>query len=81
MSPENEVADLREIVTELRISNANLSASVTHLTKSVDELATRVLEMRDTINKGRGALWLLVGASSLAGAGLAKMISRLFGVG
>lgn len=66
---------------ELQISNAELAISLKHLADSVDSLKETVQELRDAMNKGRGALWIMMLMSSLAGVGLAKAISKIFGAG
>lgn len=80
MSPDR-IGYLEEQVTALRVANAELAVSVEHLSKTVESLTETVTELRDTMNKGRGALWLMIGASTLAGAGLAKVISKIFAGG
>jgi 6-phosphogluconate dehydrogenase (decarboxylating) len=65
-------------VSDLRVANAALSASVEHLAKTVDVLNVTVQSLRDTINQGRGAIWVMVGAAGAVGAVIATMIKRLF---
>jgi hypothetical protein len=67
-------------VTDLRVANAALSSSVEHLAKTVDVLNVTVQSLRDTINQGRGAIWVMVGAAGAVGAVIATMIKRLFGI-
>lgn len=67
-------------ITQLEIENARLAASLEHLTESVRELTRTVQDLRDTMNRGRGALWVIVGASTLVGgaisAGLTKWLAE-----
>lgn len=69
-----------ERITQLEIENAKLSVSLEHLTESVKELTSVVQQLRDTMNQGRGALWVVVGVSTLLGgaisAGLTKWLSH-----
>lgn len=64
---EDRILDLERDVTNLRVENAGLGKSVEHLSLSVEKLSEVVQELRDTMNKGRGALWIL--GSTAAGLG------------
>ena len=81
MTDTSRIESLEEQVTELRVSNATLAVSVEHLAESVRTLTEKVGNLNDTMNRGRGALWVIVGASSVAGAVLATTISSFFGKG
>lgn len=67
-------------ITQLEIENARLAVSLEHLTDSVKELTKTVQDLRDTMNRGRGALWVVIGASTLVGgaisAGLTKWLAE-----
>lgn len=65
-------------VTDLRVTNAALSASVEHLAKTVDALNATVQALRDTINQGRGAVWVMVGAAGAVGAVVTTVIGSFF---
>lgn len=67
-------------VTDLRVANAELTASVEHLTKTVEALTLTVQSLRDTINQGRGAAWIMVGAAGTAGAILGAVVKKVFGL-
>lgn len=64
---------------DLKISNASLATSVEHLVKAVDALTLTVNTLRDTMNQGRGALWIMVGAAGLVSAILSTFITREMG--
>lgn len=66
-------------LSQLEIEHARLSTSVEHLSESVRELTKTVQDLRDTMNKGRGALGVIIAASSVGGAALATWLSSLFG--
>lgn len=66
---EERLKALEEHVTNVRIENARLSGSIDHLSTAVGELTGVVQEFRDTLNKGKGAVWLF-GAVSVAIGGL-----------
>jgi len=46
---------------------AALEVKVQHLTDEVHELTKTVGELRDTLQQGRGAWWVLMGASGFVG--------------
>ena len=86
MSPEpmdhgphhERVHHVERQVTDLRVANAALSASVEHLAKTVDVLNLTVQSLRDTINQGRGAVWVMVGAAGAVGALVTTVIGSFF---
>jgi hypothetical protein len=55
---EERLSALEERVTGLRVENARLSESVQHLADAVSGLTGVVQDLRDSMNRGRGALWL-----------------------
>ena len=74
---EERIKDLEARVTDLRIANGELATSVAHLTTAVDNLTHTVQVLRDTVNQGRGALWLAMAASGGVGALLVVIGKRL----
>ncbi len=80
MSDQDQtIAQLERDVTDLRIANATLAASVEHLAKSVIALTQTVEVLRDTINQGKGALWLIVAAAGGVGAAITMAIKQVMG--
>jgi len=67
-------------VRQLEIANAQLATSVNHLAKSVEDLTTTVQVLRDTMNQGRGVMWLLMGASGAIGALIITFAKKILGV-
>lgn len=62
---ESQMTDLRIAVASDR---AATSAAIDHLTEAVRDLTKGVQEFRDTMNKGRGAVWLFgVMAAAIGG--------------
>ena len=55
---EERITALESKVTDLRIENARLSESVEHLADAVGGLTVVVQDLRDSMNRGKGALWL-----------------------
>lgn len=55
---EERLSALESHVTDLRIENARLSGSIEHLATAVSGLTSVVQELRDSMNRGKGALWL-----------------------
>ena len=72
---------MEDRVRSLEIANATLAANVEHLSKTVESLASVVNELNNTMNQGRGALWLAMAAAGSIGAVIATFAKKLFGVG
>ncbi len=70
---------LEEQVGDLREDRARDSEAQEHLTGAVEALTAKVAELNDTINRGRGALWIIGGVGATAGALGAAILDRLFG--
>lgn len=77
---EDRVKELEAQVTNLRVNNAGLATSVEHLAGAVKTLTETVQDLRDTMNKGRGALWMAMLLAGGIGAAVATLIKRIFGV-
>jgi hypothetical protein len=73
---EDRLKAVENHVTELRIANARTSESIDHLSSAVTGLTTVVQEFRDTINRGRGAVWLF-GILAAAVGGLISWATTL----
>jgi NADPH-dependent curcumin reductase CurA len=67
-------------VRQLEIANAQLATSVNHLAKSVEALTTTVQVLRDTMNQGRGVMWILMAASGAIGALVITFAKKMMGV-
>ena len=76
---EDRVKTLERDVTDLRISNAELSQSIIQLKDSVKELNGTVGSLRDTMNRGRGALWVIGSGAGVIGALASYTAGKLFG--
>lgn len=77
---DQRVFELEREVGNLRVNNAALGTSVEHLAKAVETLTDTVGELRDTMNKGRGALWLAMIIAGAMGAAVATGIKRVLGI-
>jgi uncharacterized coiled-coil protein SlyX len=77
---EDRVRELEAQVTDLRIDNAGLATSVEHLAGAVKTLTETVQDLRDTMNKGRGALWMAMLLAGGIGAALTTVLKRVFGI-
>ncbi|HEU4600509.1 MAG TPA: DUF1515 family protein [Steroidobacteraceae bacterium] len=76
---EDRVQRLEVEVVELRVQNAEFSGSLTALKEAVSELKCVVQDLRDTMNKGRGAVWLFgIGAAALGGL-VSAILKKLLG--
>lgn len=66
-----------ERIRDLEKENASLTEAVGTLVKSVDHLSATVQDLRDTMNRGRGAVWVLIGVSTSIGAAVSAAINKL----
>ncbi len=74
---EERLSALEERVTALRVDNARLSESVEHLANAVSGLTEVVQSLRDSMNRGRGALWLF-GIMAATVGGFVSWATTLF---
>lgn len=65
---EERLKAVEDLVTNLRIENAKLSEAIEHLSTTVSSLTSVVQEIRDAMNKGKGAIWLFGVLSAAVGA-------------
>lgn len=77
---ESRLAELEERISNVRVNNASLTTSVEHLAESVKNLTIIVQQLRDTMNQGRGALWVITGAAAMLGAIVAMAAKKFLGV-
>jgi len=77
---EDRMRELEAQVTDLRIDNAGLATSVEHLAGAVKTLTETVQDLRDAMNKGRGALWMAMLLAGGIGAALTTVLKRVFGI-
>ena len=75
---DDRLTSLERVVTELRIEHARLSESVEHLATAVTSLTGVVQEFRDTLNKGKGAIWLFGLVATGIGGVVSWVMTRLF---
>lgn len=73
---DERIRALEAHVTDLRVDNASLSVSVQHLTASVEKLTNSLTELQAVMNKGRGALWVIVGVSTFLGGAISAGINK-----
>jgi NADPH-dependent curcumin reductase CurA len=78
VSEQEVIARLERDVTDLRVANAQLAAAVNHLATSVTALTQTVAVLRDTMNQGKGALWLIVAAAGGVGAAITLAFKQVF---
>lgn len=69
---------LEDRVYQLGIDNARLSESVEHLASAVSGLTTVVQDFRDTLNKGKGAIWLFGVLAAAVGGLISWATTHLF---
>jgi uncharacterized protein YlxW (UPF0749 family) len=73
------IRDLELQVGDMREDNARLDSSVDHLARAVEDLTETVNGLRDTMNRGRGAAWVIGGIGALGGGVVATLITKWFG--
>lgn len=73
---EDRLSRLENENQQRAIDHARLSTSVEHLNESVRELTAKVGEFRDTMNKGRGAMWVVLGACTALGGLVSAAINK-----
>ncbi len=73
---EERVQRLEEGLTAVLIENAKLASALQHLSGSVMKLDATVQDLRDTMNKGRGALWAFGLGSVCLGAAISTLVNR-----
>lgn len=78
MSDADRIAELERDLTDVRIENAGLRASLEHLATAVTGLTTVVQDLRDTMNRGKGAIGLFAALSGALGGLLAWAAGRIF---
>ena len=64
---EERIFRLESEMSNLREENAALAVSVEHLSQAVNGLTEKLTSMTSTMDKGRGALWVIVAASTFLG--------------
>ena len=79
---EQRLDELEALVTDLRIAvatdRAATTAAINHLTSAVQDLTKGVQEFRDTLNKGKGAVWLFGIVAAAVGGLISWMTTHLF---
>ena len=65
---ESRLRELESHVSDLRVNNATLSASLEHLSRSVVQLQAGVDELTETITKSKGAIAVIGGVGLAAGS-------------
>ena len=71
---------MEDRVRSLEIANAKLATSVEHLSSTVTILASTVQDLRDTMNQGRGALWIMMAAAGSIGAIIVTIAKKVLGI-
>ncbi len=71
---------MEDRVRSLEIANATLAANFEHLSETVRTLAATVNDLNNTMNKGRGALWLMMAVAGGLGAVVVTVVKKVLGV-
>lgn len=70
---EERLRNVEREVVDLRIKHAGFDGALSNLVKAVAELRAVVQDLRDTVNQGRGALWLF----GIGSAGVGTLIGMI----
>ncbi len=65
---EDRLAELEAQVVQLRIKQGQSEVKFDQLEPAIKSLATNVAELKSSIDKGRGAIWMIGSLGALAGA-------------
>jgi methyl-accepting chemotaxis protein len=71
---------MEDRVRSLEIANATLAANVEHLSETVKTLASTVNDLNNTMNQGRGALWLMMAVAGGLGAVVVTVAKKVMGI-
>jgi len=77
---EQRIRELENIVSDLRVNDAERRVVLTHLLTEVDNLTKAIEHLTSTINRGKGALWVLLGVGAAVGSGVHWLADMLVGV-
>lgn len=75
----DELSQLRTEVSYLREANGRHDANIQNLTLQLTTLTVAVTDLTAVLNRGRGALWVVVTASSAVGGGVAWLLNHFIG--
>ena len=79
---EERIQQLERTVTDLRLEYASDKAStasaIDHLTAAVTTLTSTVQEFRDTLNKGKGVVWLFGVLAAVIGGAISWVTTHFF---
>jgi uncharacterized coiled-coil DUF342 family protein len=76
---EERIRRLEDDVMDLRVQGAEFNGSITALKEAVDELKEVVQDLRDTMNQGRGAVWLFMSGAAALGALASLILKKIMG--
>lgn len=74
----DESGRLRALEIAFAAEQARTTAAIEHLTEAVNELTKGVQEFRDTLNKGKGAVWLFGIVATAVGGIASWVMTRIF---
>lgn len=74
----DESGRLRALEIAFAAEQATTTAAIEHLTEAVNNLTQTVQEFRDTLNKGKGAVWLFGLVATGIGGVASWVMTRIF---
>ncbi len=78
MRVANEDERLRALEIAFAADKAATNAAIEHLTEAVNGLTATVQDFRDTLNKGKGAVWLFGILAASVGGIISWIATHLF---
>ena len=75
----NEFNDLRDAVTALQVSNAELKTTLAQQARALEKLEEAVSDLTEIAHRWRGAFLILLGLGSFIGLGADAILRKLFG--
>lgn len=77
---EDRIRALETQVGDLREERAEDTTEIRHLRESIMTLNQTVSELRDILNKGKGAWLVIVVIAGAVGAGVTTMLKKFLGI-
>lgn len=77
---EDRILRLEGEVSDLKVELAKATTALSTTNKQLESLVGITGELRDALNKGRGAMWLIVGAAGAFGAVVTTMLKKFLGI-
>lgn len=71
------IRELERDMVAMKVSNATLAVTLASLTAQVGQLERTLTTLNDTMNKGKGVLWLVLLIAGTLGAAASSVVKRV----